>query len=338
MGMEAVELLGRMSGVKVLCVGDVMLDRYIYGDANRISPEAPVPGVHVKRQVLIPGGVGNVVKNLEEFGVFPLVVSVVGNDSNADVLSGYLAGDGRSGLSLLRDPGRPTIVKTRVIAGIQQVVRFDEEKLTPLSDAVVGKVTGILERLVGEAAAVAVSDYGKGMMTPGLTQAVIRLAAERGCPVAIDPKGHDYAKYAGADLVKPNRKELGEAVGRSLQGADDAELAEAGRSLMRRHGIKNLLVTLSDRGMLLFRAEDGGQNPVLLPSRAREVFDVTGAGDTVLATMAASLAVGAPLDLGARLATLAAGVVVGKVGTAVAHPAEIVKAAQEEGGGAESPL
>lgn len=328
MGHEAVALLQRIAGVKVLCIGDVMLDRYIHGDASRISPEAPVPVVHVKRQVLIPGGVGNVVKNLVEFGVFPLTVSVVGNDANADTLSGFLSADGRSSLTLLRDETRPTIVKTRIIAGIQQVVRFDEETLAPLSDAATDKVIGIVGNLLPEAGAVAVSDYGKGVMTHWLTQELIRLATARGCPVAIDPKGHDYSKYAGADLVKPNRKELGEAVGRTVSG--DAEIAEAGQSLMRTHGIKNLLVTLSEKGMLLFREEDGGREPVLLPSKARAVFDVTGAGDTVLAGMAASMAVGAPLTLGARLATLAASVVVGKVGTAVAHIHEIEKAAKEE--------
>lgn len=329
MGREAVALLDKMPGVKVLCIGDVMLDRYIYGDASRISPEAPVPVVHVKRQVLIPGGVGNVVKNLEEWGIFPMVVSVVGDDANADLLSGYLAGDGKSSLSLIRDNTRPTIVKTRIVAGIQQVVRFDEEVLTPLSEPATDKVIGIVERLIGEAGAVAVSDYGKGVMTPRLTQAVIKLASARGRPVAIDPKGHDYSKYSGADLVKPNRKELGEAVGRIVT-SDDLDVAEAGRGLMQKHNIKNLLVTLSDKGMLLFRESDAGQNPVLLPSKAREVFDVTGAGDTVLAGMVASMSVEAPLDLGARLATLAAGVVVGKVGTAVAPISEIEHAAKEE--------
>ena len=329
MGHEAVALLKRVAGTKVLCIGDVMLDRYIYGTASRISPEAPVPVVHVKRQVLIPGGVGNVVKNLAEFGVFPLVVSVVGDDASADILSGFLSGDGMSSLSLIRDKARPTIVKTRIVAGIQQVVRFDEETLSPLSREVVGKVMGIIDNLLDEAGAVAVSDYGKGVMTPELTQALIKVAHSRGKRIAIDPKGHDYGKYAGADLVKPNRKELGEAVGRAV--SDELEdVAEAGRSVMRTHHIKNLLVTLSEKGMLLFREEDDGREPVLLPSKAREVYDVTGAGDTVLAGMAASMAVDAPLELGARLATLAAGVVVGKVGTAVAHISEIEKAARDE--------
>ncbi len=328
MGHEAVALLGRMSGAKVLCIGDVMLDRYIYGTATRISPEAPVPVVHVKRQVLIPGGVGNVVRNLEALGVRPHIISVVGNDANADTLSGHLADGGKVGLSLVRDKSRPTIVKTRIIAGIQQVVRFDEETPAPLSEPAADELVRLAERLLPEIAAVAISDYAKGVMTPHLTQAIIKLAAKRGCPVAIDPKGRDYSKYAGADLVKPNRRELAEASGMDVE--TDAQIVDAGRSLMQRHGIKNILVTLSEKGMLLFRGEDAGKKPVSLPSKAKEVFDVTGAGDTVLACMAASMAIAAPLPLGARLATLAAGIVVGKVGTAVASAEDIERAGRDE--------
>jgi D-beta-D-heptose 7-phosphate kinase/D-beta-D-heptose 1-phosphate adenosyltransferase len=237
--------------------------------------------------------------------------------------------DAGNGLALIRDASRPTTVKTRVVAGIQQVVRFDEEIALPLSGEVNDRLAAAVRSLLPGAGAVAVYDYGKGVVNPGLVRQVIAMATERGIPVAIDPKGFDYAKYAGADLVKPNRKELGEAVGDSVD-SDDKVLA-AGRAVMRKYGIKNLLVTLSDKGMLLFRGGDGGERPVPLPSRAREVFDVTGAGDTVLAGMAAAMAVGAPLELGARLATLAAGVVVAKVGTAVAEAAEIDRAAREDG-------
>lgn len=328
MGMEAVKLLDRMDGVRVLCLGDIMLDRYVYGQASRISPEAPVPVVHVTRQVHLPGGVGNVILNLAEMGICPVGVAVVGDDANATLIAGLFAPDTAADLSLIRDADRPTIVKTRILAGIQQVVRFDEELAAPLPDAVNKQVLATVAARLDSARAVAVSDYGKGVVNPGLIQEVITLAAAHKCPVAIDPKGYDYAKYAGADLVKPNRKELGEAVGRAVN--TDEEVVEAGRSLMAKYRIKNILVTLSDKGMLLFREADGGAAPVSLPSKAREVFDVTGAGDTVLAGMIASMAIGAPLELGARLATLAAGVVVGKVGTAAPHIDELVKAARNE--------
>ncbi len=327
MGSEAASLLPRIAGAHVLCVGDVMLDRFIYGSASRISPEAPVPVVHVRKRAVFPGGVGNVVKNLAEWGVLPATVSVVGNDANADALADALALASAAGPkpALVRDAGRPTTVKTRIVAGIQQVVRYDEEEATPLSDATVDALLDAARNRLGAAQAVALSDYGKGVANPRLCRGLIALAAEKGVPVVVDPKGFDYAKYAGAHLVKPNRKELGEAVGGVIDSDDQA--VDAGRELMRRHGIRNILVTLSERGMLLLRGE--GAEPVRFPSKAREVYDVTGAGDTVLAGMAAALAVGAGLEMGARLATLAAGVVVGKVGTAVASPEEIRRAAEE---------
>lgn len=331
MGGEAASLLPRFAGAAVLCVGDVMLDRFIYGSASRISPEAPVPVVHVRKRVLVPGGVGNVVKNLAEWKVRPLTVGVVGADASADALAGFLAcGDGAAAeenLALVRDPTRPTIVKTRIIAGIQQIVRYDDEDPSPLSDATTDALLAAAEKMLPRVRSIALSDYGKGVASPRLCRELIAMAAERNIPVAVDPKGFDYAKYRGAYLVKPNRKELGDAVGGRAIDTDE-QAVEAGRELLRSHGIRNILVTLSERGMLLLCGENAA--PVWLPSKAREVFDVTGAGDTVLAGMAAALAVGAPLELGARLATLAAGVVVGKVGTATASEEEIRKAALME--------
>ena len=320
MGSEAAALLPRIAGAKVLCLGDVMLDRFIYGSASRISPEAPVPVVHVRKCVHIPGGVGNVVKNLAEWNVRPMTVGVVGEDDNADTLAGFLSCGDESCLALVRDSARPTIVKTRIVAGIQQVVRYDEEELTPLSDATTDALLAAAETMLDRVQSVAVSDYGKGVVNPRLCRELINMASRRNIPVAIDPKGFDYSKYENAFLIKPNRKELGEAVADVIDS--DGKAIAAGRELMRRHGIQNILVTLSERGMLLLcgdRAE-----PVWLPSKAREVFDVTGAGDTVLAGMTAAMAIGAPLALAARLATLAAGIVVGKVGTATASPAALI--------------
>lgn len=328
MGREAVELLGRFAGAKVLCVGDAMLDRYVYGDATRISPEAPVPVVHVKRQTFMPGGVGNVVANLVDLGVMPYLVSVVGDDPGADQLEEYLSRPGLPDPVLIRDTTRPTIIKTRIIAGIQQVVRFDEEAVAPLSPVDSDRLLLAIEQALSAVGAIAVSDYGKGVVAGRIVGDIIDLAHKHDKPVIVDPKGNDYGRYRDADLVKPNRKELGEAVNRSV--VSDHDVVEAGRELMSRHGVRNVLVTLSDRGMLLLLAMDKGREPVLLPSRAREVFDVTGAGDTVLAVLSAAMAVGAPLALAARLATLAAGVVVGKVGTATARPREIARIIEDE--------
>ncbi len=328
MGIEALSIVEKFSGAQVLCLGDTMLDRYVYGVAERISPEAPVPVVHVRRQVMMPGGAGNVAKNLAAFGVQPLLVSVVGQDANADLLADEIRPFCGDHATLLRQQDRPTIVKTRIIAGIQQVVRFDEEHPAPIGDSCRAEVLAALDSRLPQVGCLAISDYAKGVMTPELTRDAIALAKRHGRPVAIDPKGRDYSKYAGADLVKPNRKELAEATGQTVQ--TEQEVAEAARDLMRRHEILNLLVTLSDKGMLLFCHEDQGREPVLLPSRARDVFDVSGAGDTVLAGIVAGMAVGVSLTMAARFANLAAGVVVGKIGTSVAQLDELTRAAREE--------
>ncbi len=270
MGREAAELLGRFNGAGVLCVGDAMLDRYIYGNATRISPEAPVPVVHVKKQTVMPGGVGNVVVNLADLGAAPKMVTVVGNDDAAARLEEYLANwnpADKLDVNLIRDNSRPTIVKTRIIAGIQQVVRFDEEAVKPLSSSMTEKFLSELDSRLSAVRAVAVSDYGKGVVAGDIIGKVMTLAHAKGVPVVIDPKGNDYARYRGADLVKPNRKELAEAVNRQLYNRQD--VVEAGREMMSVHGIKNILVTLSDEGMLLLRDEDKGSVPVMMTSKAR---------------------------------------------------------------------
>ena len=325
--MEAtLELLNQFQGLPVLCVGDVMVDLYIHGQAHRISPEAPVPVVRVTRRLMVPGGAGNVVKNLGALGTAPRAVCLTGDDAWADELSRLFTAAGLTAPVLIRDAARPTSVKTRIIAGIQQVVRFDEEDDRPLAGGRAEKLLEAVKAALPEVRAVALSDYGKGCLTDELLRAILDLARAAGRPVVIDPKGRDYSRYRGAALVTPNRQELAEAAGRHLVTAGELEMA--GREVMAACGLSNLLITRSEDGMMLL--EEGRSEPVLLPSQAREVFDVSGAGDTVVAVMAAALALNAPLALGARLANLAAGVVVGKVGTATASPGEI-KAWAEEG-------
>lgn len=316
---EALKLLTELKGMTVLCVGDVMLDRYIYGQASRLSPEAPVPVVKVSRQLLMPGGVGNVVKNLGSLGARPLTVSVAGDDYEAGLLRTLLLEDGLPEPHLVRDAQRPTSVKTRIVAGIQQVVRFDEEDESPISESAASELLEAVRQSLPQAGALALSDYGKGVLSDELIRLIMDLAKAAGKPVVVDPKGADYSRYRGASLVTPNRAELAEAAGRRLKSA--AEQRQAGLELMARCGLENLLITRSEEGVMLL---SGDQEPVILPSQAVEVFDVSGAGDTVVAVMAACLAVGAPLAVGARLANLAAAVVVGKVGTATARPEEII--------------
>lgn len=326
---SALELLARLRGVSVLCAGDIMLDRYIYGQATRISPEAPVPVVRVKKRLVMPGGVGNVVKNLGALACRPLTVSLTGADRKAEALAALFADENLPPPNFIADPQRPTSVKTRIIAGIQQVVRFDDENEQAVSGEAAEKLIIAVKVALSECGAIALSDYGKGALSDPVLKASIEAARASGKPVVVDPKGADYSRYRGATLVTPNRAELSEAVGRKLETAEDLE--RAGRELMAGCGLENLLITRSEDGMMLLKGGEPDQPPVLLPSQARAVFDVSGAGDTVVAVMTAALAVGAPLTVGARLANLAAGVVVGKVGTATASPEEIIDWAEPHG-------
>jgi D-beta-D-heptose 7-phosphate kinase/D-beta-D-heptose 1-phosphate adenosyltransferase len=322
MAASVLETLSKITAAKVLCLGDLMLDRYIYGQASRLSPEAPVPIVAVRRKALMPGGLGNVVMNLHSLGSRPLAVGLVGRDHWAPVLSDLLsAATGKRPPLLIEEPGRPTTVKTRVIAGIQQIVRFDEESLSPLPEETVQRYREAIEKLLPLCGAVAASDYGKGALSPPLLSWLMAKCDSLALPVVVDPKGGDYGRYRGAALVTPNRQELALAVGQDLSAlADEKAMTQAGRRLMEAQGLKNLLITRSEDGMTLLTSDGATTH---FPARAREVFDVSGAGDTVVAAMAAALAAGQGLPAGAELATLAAAVVVGKVGTATATPAEI---------------
>ena len=325
---DALKLLRRFQGLPVLCVGDIMVDLYIYGQAHRISPEAPVPVVKATRRLLAPGGVGNVVKNLGALGAVPRAVCLSGDDAWADTLEGLFRSSGLPEPVFIRDPSRPTTCKTRLIAGIQQVARFDEEDDRPVDGPLAEDLFAAVRAALPEVRAVALSDYGKGCLSDGLLLDIIALARRAGRPVVADPKGLDYRRYRGADLVTPNRQELSEAAGRRLL-TSARDLETAGREVMAHCGLDSLLITRSEDGMMLLAA--GRPEPVILPSQARAVFDVSGAGDTVAAVMAAALGLAAPLAVGARLANLAAGVVVGKVGTAAASPEEIFAWVAEEG-------
>jgi D-beta-D-heptose 7-phosphate kinase/D-beta-D-heptose 1-phosphate adenosyltransferase len=322
---EVLSLLHRLSGTVILCTGDIMLDHFVYGDATRLSPEAPIPVVLVKRKVSMPGGMGNVVRNLGDVGVLPLAVSVAGDDSHARELSELFIHAGWLPPLMVKDPGRKTSVKTRIIAGRQQVVRVDEETVRPLDGDAEDKLIATVGRHVRGVKGIILSDYGKGIITPRFAREVISFAKAGGIPVAVDPKGKDYSKYHGATLVTPNRMELFEATGLSV--SDDSAIMEAGTKIMLGHDIENLMITKSEEGMLILRRENGGISSIVLPAMARDVADVSGAGDTVIALAAASLAVGASLLSAAQLATMAAGVVVGKIGTATATPKEIEEAA-----------
>ena len=297
---------------RILVVGDVMLDRYWFGDVERISPEAPVPVVLVRRTEERPGGAANVARNITALGGEATLLSVVGDDEAANSLEALLRRE-RVGASLHRDASLATTVKLRVIGHQQQLLRVDFER-APSHEVLASKL-GEYEALVKAADAVVLSDYGKG----GLAHVarMIDLARAAGKPVLVDPKGADYARYRGATLLTPNRAEFREVAGR---WDDEADLARRAQGLRAALGLEALIVTRSEEGMSLFTARETRHEP----TAAREVYDVSGAGDTVIGTLALMVAAGEGLPAAMRVANHAAGIVVGKLGTAVVHREELL--------------
>jgi len=301
-----------MSNPRILVLGDLLLDTYLFGRCDRISPEAPVQIVDVERRTHQMGGAGNVVANLLALENEVHLVSVVGQDAAARRLMELLQQEGVCTDHLLRDPHRRTPDKTRVIATNQQVLRFDEESTEPVPAEIEQRLLATAEAAMAGCQAVVLSDYGKGVLTTRLSHAVIELAHQHRLPVLCDPKELDFGKYRRATVVTPNRKEASLAA--RLQIVDRDTLRQAGQRLLREHQLEHLLITLSQEGMALFSHQEHG--PSYIRSTAREVYDVSGAGDTVIATLAHGLARGLPMLEACRLSNAAAGIVVGKFGAA----------------------
>ncbi|HEX6003187.1 MAG TPA: D-glycero-beta-D-manno-heptose-7-phosphate kinase [Burkholderiales bacterium] len=301
----------RLKQARLLVVGDVMLDRYWFGEVGRISPEAPVPVVRIDRIEERPGGAANVARNAAALGAKVSLLSVIGADEAGTCLKQLLAKE-RISAELYRDRTIATTIKLRVIGRQQQLLRVDFER-TPSHEVLASKLKDF-GRMVRSADAVVLSDYGKG----GLAHIarMIALARAAGKPVLVDPKGENYARYRGATVITPNRAEFRQVVG---GWTSEAELTRKAQQLRRKLRIGSLLITRSEEGMTLFR--NGSR--VHVPAQAREVYDVSGAGDTVIATLGAMLAGGAAIDEAVRTANRAAGIVVGKFGTAVVHPEEL---------------
>ena len=303
------------AGKRIVVLGDVMLDEFIWGRVRRISPEAPVPVVEVDRQTLALGGAGNVVSSLVALGAAATPIGVLGDDVDADRLRGAFGVFGVTAIRLVVDAARPTTVKTRIIAHNQQVVRADRESRAPIAAAIEDRVAEGFRAEIEGADAVVVSDYGKGLLTPGLLAQALTAARERGLIVCLDPKMRNFVHYQPVTVITPNNQEAADASGIPIE--DEHSLTEAGRKLLGSIDTRAVLITCGEEGMTLFTGGGpDGAEVTHIPTVAREVYDVTGAGDTVIATLALALASGASLEEAAVLANHGAGVVVGKVGTA----------------------
>jgi len=319
--MPLIELTERLGEARVAVVGDVILDHFHYGSVERISPEAPVPVLRLERADTMLGGAGNVVRNLKALGAHPSFATVVGKDSDGLVVAQLLAREGVADAAMVDDGSRRTSAKSRFMAAGQQVLRTDSETIFPLAPEIERSFIAAALAAVDDANVVVISDYGKGVLSDAVIRAVIAAAGKASKTVVVDPKGTAYERYRGADLITPNRRELFEATGMAVDG-DDA-IAIACRHLIDTYGFGAVLATRSGDGMTLLGA-DGALSH--LEAEAREVFDVSGAGDTVIATVAAALGAGATLEDAARLANVAAGIVVAKIGTAVAFADDLVQA------------
>jgi D-beta-D-heptose 7-phosphate kinase/D-beta-D-heptose 1-phosphate adenosyltransferase len=319
-------LVETMSGKAVLVVGDLMLDRFVSGVVERISPESPVPVLSIHRENRMLGGAGNVVSNLHGLKVRPILVSVTGADEDGAAVRALAEGMGADCAGLAIDPARPTTVKTRFLAGHQQLLRTDFEQIAPLSPALTGQLLEHVHKALPAVCAVVLSDYGKGVLTDEVLAEAIAAARARGLPVLIDPKGRDYGRYRGASVVTPNRKELVEASGGKLL-PDDESLVAAAHRVCLEAGVESMVATRAAEGMTVVQGKPGGgfERPLHLRAQAREVYDVSGAGDTVIATLAAALAAGATLAQAADLANRAGGIVVGKVGTAPIRAEDLLR-------------
>jgi D-beta-D-heptose 7-phosphate kinase/D-beta-D-heptose 1-phosphate adenosyltransferase len=313
--------LSPFDGCRLLVVGDLMIDEYVWGEVDRISPEAPVQVVSVKTEEFTLGGSGNVIHNLVSLGAKVAAVGVVGPGTDGRTLAEKLANLGVDTGGVITDPDRATTRKTRIIAAHQHVLRIDRESRLEISQEIMERLARFIEGKMDSVDGVLVSDYGKGVVSSRLMARIVSSAEKHGKGVTVDPKGFDYAKYAGASLITPNTREASLASG--IEIVDDQSLAAAGFRLLERVPIERLLITCGKDGMVLFERR---QEPYRITAEAKEVYDVSGAGDTVVAVMGIAMACGMPARQAAVLANTAAGIVVGKVGTATVTRKEILLA------------
>lgn len=310
------DIINKFKNLKILVIGDLMLDVFLYGDAERISPEAPVPVVKVSNIVHAPGGAANVSSNLKAIGVDVILCGVVGDDETGKKFKNIISSQKIN--SFFLDDGRRTSIKTRVVASNQQVVRYDVEDNKKLSIKYIKEIEKFLQSRINELNAIIISDYGKGVVTKKLIEMVSKFAKESGIPLTVDPKIENFKFYKGVTCITPNTKEASEGSGVVIK--DSLSLLKAAKKIMKMLNPDTLLITRGSKGMALF--ERNG-NVVKVPALAKEVFDVTGAGDTVISIFTAAIAAGANYVDAMKLSNLAGSIVVGKMGTATVTKSEL---------------
>lgn len=320
--------LSNFHNARLLVIGDIMIDSYCFGDVKRISPEAPVPVLHIRKRSNVLGGAGNVVSNLVGLGCQVSVVGVCGEDEGGYLLDKLLDNE-RISSHVFKSPEKPTIVKTRIVSSNQQLIRLDEEEISCLDERLHNEIVKLVDRKLDDIDAVILSDYGKGIFqTENLAQTVINKAIQKQIPVLVDPKGKDWERYSGATCVTPNTSELELVYGDSIPDKDS--LVKAMATVRRKYNLQWLLATRGALGMCLLDSED---TPYFVPALAREVYDVSGAGDTVISTLTLGVASGFSFQDATKLANIAAGVVVGKLGTQPVNLFELQSASLSMGDG-----
>lgn len=313
------KIISRFSEIRVLIIGDLILDEFLWGDVSRISPEAPVPVVWVRSESFMPGGAANVANNIQSLKGNTYLAGVVGMDERGAILKDILKGKGVDVKGIVVDTDRPTILKTRVIAHHQQVVRVDKEKMDGLSSELIFQIVLYVKEIIRDIDAIIIEDYGKGVIVPRLLREILKLARKNKKIVTVDPKEEHFHYYKGVTSITPNHYEASRAAG--IKVTDDKSLSRIGETLLKRLKSESVLMTLGENGMQLFE-RDGRITHI--PTVAQDVFDVSGAGDTVIGTFTLALAAGASMVEAARLSNYAAGIVVGKVGIATVTQEELL--------------
>ena len=317
---RALEIIRNFSRSRVLVIGDIMVDHFIWGKVSRISPEAPVPVVEVQSDDFMLGGCANVLNNIFSLGGGVYAASVIGSDDMGRKLLGEFGRRCIDTDGIVVETNRKTTLKTRIVAHSQQVVRFDQESKKSIEPKSVEKIIKYVKKVMNVLDAIVVSDYNKGVVTKPLLEGIREVISGKNIPVCVDPKQNDFSLYRGFDIVTPNNYEAGRAVGMDIM--DGRDIAKVGKVLLDRFNFRALLITRGEEGMSLFE-KDGKTTHTAFPAEAREVYDVTGAGDTVIGVFALSVAAGATFKEAAALANYAAGIVVGKVGTAIISKDEL---------------